>query len=70
MDELAKLGYTLVFSVPCQVKAWGKWMVNLKREDKGAVAGYGDDEASALQNALTYLQNKPTEERKEDHGHR
>ena len=51
-EQLEKLGYNLSFSEKCPVIAWGKWHVLFKREKGTQVAGYGDDENSAFEDAI------------------
>jgi hypothetical protein len=52
MEELLKLGYILSFSEACPIVSWGKWHVSLYIPNGGRVAGYGDDEKQALDQAL------------------
>ncbi len=59
-DQLLALGFEVTHSSACQVVAWGKWFVGLKKGTGHSVAGYGDDEEAAFAYALATV-NKPPE---------
>ena len=63
-EELFDQGWDIVYSGPCGIEAWGKWMIHLTHALKGRVSGYGIDENTALTDAAATIQ-KPLENKNE-----
>ena len=61
MKTLEELGYKITHSSSCPVMHWGKYYIYASKVVDGVldglVAGYGDDEGSAIQYAIKTLEN-------------
>lgn len=56
LDKLQSLGFTVTHSGPTYMKTWGKWVVHVSGPGR-MVNGYGDDEASAILDALITIES-------------
>ena len=66
MNKLEELGFQITHSGPCPKESWGKYWIQANKVDEigtrqGTVYGYGDDEAAAIANAVTELENHKDE---------
>lgn len=61
MNKLEELGFTITHSGPTPNPNWGKHWIHASKLDadgkmQGAVYGYGEDETSAIANAVQTLE--------------
>lgn len=57
-DEVIAQGWEILFSVPSVSPYWGKWMVEIKLGRERLVAGYGETEELAFDDAWKTVQQK------------
>lgn len=72
MSRLEELGFAITYSGATPNPAWGKHWIHADKvgpngERLGSVYGYGDDEASAVANAVQTLENHKSEPVKQGH---
>lgn len=58
MEALKALGFELTFSGLSSVALWGKHVIHAKHSGGGLVNGYGDDEVSAIADAVATVQKR------------
>jgi hypothetical protein len=59
-EELIAQGWIFAFEGPCDVKAWGNYIIHLHHTSGRLVSGYGVDEAGALADAVASIK-KPSD---------